>query len=121
LVKSYANLGLLDKAIEWGAKLVSVDPSPDNYLLFSTILMEMKDFEKAGSNLKKLLYLDPDHVMAHLFLGNLMCRLGKESIGKKHLQNVIELLEPMHEKDIIPGSDGMTAARIKEMAYRILH
>jgi len=121
LVKSYANLGLLDKATEWGEKLVSVDPSPDNYLLFSNILMEMKDLERAVSNLKKLLYLDADHVMAHLFLGNLLYRLGNKSIGKKHLQNVIELLEPMHEKDIIPGSDGMTAGRIKEMAYRILH
>ena len=116
LVKSYANMGNLTEARKWGEKLLHQDGTEaDSYYLVATIQMEENDPELAESTLKRALYLDPHHLLSHFLLGSIMSRQGKKRTAVKHFQNVNELLEKYQENEVVPGSDGLTAGRIREI------
>ncbi len=116
LVKSYANMGNLAEAKRWGEILLSMDGAKaDSYYLLATVLMEENMPAKAESLLKRGLYLNPHHLLSHFLMGSIATRENKSKIAAKHFQNVIELLSSFHENDIVPGSEGLTAGRIKEI------
>lgn len=116
LVKSYANMGNLTDARKWGEKLLSQDEfSVDSYYLVATILMEENETTMAESILKRALYLDPHHILSHFLMGNITNRLGKKHLSAKHFQNVKELLSPLYVNEVVPGSDGLTAGRIRDI------
>ena len=116
LVKSKANLGLLKDARVLSEKLIARNNAEaDHFYLYANILIEEKELEMAVSILKRALYLNPHHLLSHYLLGNLAFRGDNMRMAKKHFQNVRELLTAFSEDDTVPGSDGMTAGRIKKI------
>ncbi len=116
LVKSKANLGLLKDARVWSEKLIAHrDAEADHFYLYANILLEEKELAMAESILKRALYLNPHHLMSHFLLGNLAFRGDNMRVAKKHFQNVKELLTAFSENETVPGTDGMTAGRIKKI------
>ncbi len=116
LIKSYANLGKLGEALEYGDKLLEINNAgADSFYLYATILMEKNEQERAETALKKALYLDPHHILSHLLHGNIAKRKGDHRIAQKHFKNVKDLLSTFNDEDIVPGSEGLTAGRLKEL------
>ncbi len=112
-----ADQGDLAQALQTCRAAIAVDKSrAASHRLEATILEEMGRGDEAASSLRKALYIDPDSVMAHLSLGILARRTGKTALAERHFRNVIQLLTRFGDGDVVPGSDGLTAAGVRELA-----
>jgi chemotaxis protein methyltransferase CheR len=111
-----ANQGKLDEAFGLCEKAIVSDKlNPGLYFLRAVILQELGRIDEAAVALKRTLYLDPDFVLAHYSLGNLMLRRGNAKAAKKSFENVLALLNAFREDDVLPESEGLTAGRFKEI------
>jgi chemotaxis protein methyltransferase CheR len=90
------------------------------YCLMANILEENSQEEEARSFLQRAIYLDPELVVAHFALGNLCRRRGLVREGKRHLTNAWRLLRNYPDENIIVGTDGLTAAEMKEIITHLL-
>jgi chemotaxis protein methyltransferase CheR len=116
LAKTTANLGYHSESLLWCEMLIQRESMNANYYyLWTTILFELNQNDQAVNTLKKVLYLDSQHILAHFVMGNFNRNIGKLLIAKKHFQNVAKLLHDLNDDWIIPESDGMTVFRMKEM------
>ena len=116
LAKTNANLGYNVEALLWVEKLIQKETMNANYYyLLATILFELKKNVEAENALKKVLYLDSQHILTHFVMGNYNRNLGKVFIAKKHYLNITNILNALNDDWIIPESDGLTVARMKEM------
>jgi chemotaxis protein methyltransferase CheR len=116
LAKTNANLGYKGEALSWCELLIQKETMNANYYyLLATILLELNKNDEAENTLKKVLYLDSQHILAHFVMGNYNRILGKVSIAEKHYQNIAKLLNVLNDDWVIPESDGITVARMKEM------
>jgi chemotaxis protein methyltransferase CheR len=116
LIKSYANIGKLEEAKTWSEKLLTTQKlSTDSYQFIATIFSELGEYVSAESALKKALYLDHNNVSALLAMGNVMKRQGKTQGASRSFENANEILEMMDHDAPIPGFEGLTAGRVKEM------
>ena len=116
LVKSYANMGNLDMALEWcdrGVALDKLNPSP-RYLR-AVVLQERGQPEEALASLKQAIYLDPNFVLAHFALGNVSQKLRRITESEKHFAHTMRLLNGFGAGDMVPESEGMTVGCMQEM------
>ncbi|NOU47758.1 MAG: hypothetical protein HOO86_11950 [Bacteroidales bacterium] len=120
LVKSFANLGHYDKALDWGAQLIKLDGlNSESYYILATIFFEKKMFTESEMMLKRALYLDQTHVLSHLLIGNVYLSLANHEAATRHFDNVNKLLASVDENKILEGSEGLTAGGIMEMVKLI--
>ncbi|MEI7983934.1 MAG: chemotaxis protein CheR, partial [Bacteroidota bacterium] len=104
----------------WGEKLLSLEGSnPDTYYLVATILTEKNDTGKAESTLKRALYLNPHHLLSHFLMGNIAKSQGKKGAALKHFKNAEELLSAHPDDEIVPGSEGLTAGRMRMILNKL--
>ena len=116
LVKCYANMGQLENAGLWCKKLInSNNLTSESYHFIATVFLESNDFILAEATLRKALYLDQNNVSALITLGNVLKRQGKKQGGMRCFENAQEILDSMDFDDVVPGFEGLTAGRIKEM------
>ncbi len=120
LTRSFANQGDLKNALRWSDKLIDTDRSnPEGYYLQGMILFEQGELIEAEKQLKRALYLDPDHLLSHFQMATLCLRSGKEKQARKHKQNVIDLLQKFQDDTFIPGTEGMTAGHLRGLLQPI--
>jgi chemotaxis protein methyltransferase CheR len=115
-IRELANQGKLDEAwsaCEQAIALNKLDPSL--YYLGAIILQEQNREADALAAFKRALYLDPNFIMAHFSLGSLLLRQGNRTGAKKSFKNVMELLNASKQDEPVPESEGLTAARIKQI------
>lgn len=116
LAKRCANDGRLDDALSWCAKAIASDRlNPGVYYLRATILQEAGRIEEAVISLKRVLYLDPDFVLAHFSLGKLARQHGRQGESERHFANALELLCRYRPDDVLPESGGLTAGAFAAM------
>jgi chemotaxis protein methyltransferase CheR len=116
LAQSLANRGEIAAALEWTEKAIAVDKlNAELYYLRATILQEQGTFTQAMASLKQALYLDHTFVPAHFALGTLCLGQGRPGEARKHLENALTLLASCPPDDPVPGAEGMTAARLREI------
>jgi chemotaxis protein methyltransferase CheR len=121
LAKCYANSGNYKQAVIVLDKMVSSGLSDEDiFYLYGTVLHEQNEIDKAKDAFKKGLYLNQDHLLSHLMMGNIMNQEGKRSIANKHYSNVLEILGKWNSDDIIPGSGGLTKARLNDIVENLL-
>ena len=114
--KSFANLGDIEKALQWCEYSLQMEQlDPTYYYFHGIILQEKGKFAEAKESLKRAIYLDPDFVVSHYMLGNINRHEGKIKESNKYYENVLSLLEFYKDEDILPESDGITAGRLKEL------
>jgi tetratricopeptide (TPR) repeat protein len=112
----YANQRKLDDAEEICRKLISSDKiNPEYFYLLSNILQEQNKIDEAILTLKKVLYLDPNLVIAHFSLGNLYLIQGKSEEGNRYLSNALDMLNMIDDNYILEESGGLTALKLKEI------
>ena len=113
LVRALANAGRLNDALEWCRSCVESDKlDPLFHYLHATILQETGSVQEAAEALKRVLYLDPYHVLAHFSLGNLSNANGKNDEARRHFENAFRLVNGLPKDHVIPQSDGITAGRL---------
>ncbi|MFZ4546293.1 MAG: CheR family methyltransferase [Bacteroidales bacterium] len=116
LVKCYANMGQLENARLWCKQLILTNNlTSESYHFIATVFLESNDLISAETVLRKALYLNQTNVSALITLGNVLKRQGKKQSGIRSFENAQEILDAMDLDDLVPGFDGLTAGRIKEM------
>lgn len=116
LAKIHADTGDLAEADSWCRKAIAADKlNPLCHFLHATILQEQRRPEDAVASLKKVLYLDADFVPGHFVLGNLLRAHGRGREASKCFENALSILESREAEEELPGADGMTAGRLREV------
>ncbi|MGC3990742.1 MAG: CheR family methyltransferase [Chthoniobacteraceae bacterium] len=116
LTRALANLGQLAGAAEWGRRWVAADKlDPRAHYVQAVILQEMGEPLEAVNSLQRALYLDPDFVLAHFALGNLLRERGEDRGAQRHFSTALRLLKSLPPAESLPESDGMTGARLQEI------
>ena len=85
------------------------------HYLLAIILQELDRLDEAAHSLRRALYLEPDLMIAHFALGNLMLRRGQRRAAKKSFANVLGLLDARPQEEVLPQVEGLTAGRFKEI------
>ncbi|UFS69416.1 chemotaxis protein CheR [Geomonas sp. RF6] len=120
IVRSFANQGALDQALHWCERAITVHKlTAEFHYLRAVILQEKDEMQEARLSLQRALYLDPNLVLAHFALGKIAMGEGKGKAAK-HFHNALALLKGMAPDDTLPESEGMTAARLKEVIHSLL-
>jgi len=115
-VRALANEGKLSEALCLCEKAIIKEKlNPILHYLRAAILQEQNSEDGAIASLKRALYLDPNLILAHFTLGNLMLRQGNIQNTKKCFRNALSLLDALKQDDILPESDGLTAGRFREI------
>ncbi|MFZ0320816.1 MAG: CheR family methyltransferase [Candidatus Sulfotelmatobacter sp.] len=116
LAHAYANEGKLAAALVWCDKAIAADKMTARaHYLRATILQERGSLPEALFAFKQTVYAEPQFVLAHFSLGNLALKHGKVKDSEKHFENVLLLLAQYEPEDIVPESDGLSAARLREI------
>ena len=116
LARIYANQGKLSDALICCQQAISINKlDPDTHYLLALIQQECGMLELAAQSLKRTLYLQPDHVLAHFTLGYLAQRQGDAMAAGKHFRHALERLRSFAPDDPVPESEGLTARRLAEV------
>lgn len=120
LVRSNANQGSLSDALRWCEAALRMEKlDAELYCLRAAILQEQGEIGGARASLERALFLDPTLVLAHVSLGYLALWGGKGDQARRHFQNALRLIASAADGDILPGSEGMTAGRLRETILRM--
>lgn len=115
LARASANRGDLDGALAWCERWIAADRlAPSPRYLRAVVLLERGDSEAARASLRRALYLDPRHVLAHFALGNLARTAGRPAEADRHFADALALLRAGPPEEILPDSDGLAAGRLAE-------
>lgn len=116
LAKACSNQGKFSKAIEWCEKEIAINKfNPGCYYLLALIFQEQGEIDEAISSLNRSIYLDPDYVLAHYTLGNIILRKRNFKKAEKHFDNALSILSKYKKEEILPESDGISAGRLTEI------
>lgn len=116
LARLYANEGRLDLAEECCRRALAVDRlMPERHYLLAMIRQEVGDPRGAAEALKRALFLDPDHILAHVALAGLAVAEGRKAEARRCYRNALNLLSTRPQEETLPDGDGLTAGRLTEI------
>jgi chemotaxis protein methyltransferase CheR len=116
MCRTYANEGKLAEALRLSEQALATNKlDMELRYLHAIILQELGMVNEAIEALKRVLYLDPDMVLAHFTLGNLSLKQRKNKDSRKYFNNALELLSRYHPDAIVPEADGLLAGRLIEI------
>lgn len=81
--------------------------------LYGLIKQEQSLYQDAIDAMKKIIFLEPNFVLAHYNLACLCKLIGKVKEAQKHFANTLELVKSQPEDTQIPLSDGLTYKDLK--------
>lgn len=121
LARACANLGKLDDAEKWCKQAVNAEKlNPVLHYLLATIYHEQGHLKESIKSHRQALYLDPEFVLAHFALGNLLQKLDRFNESGKHFENALSLLLRLDTDEIIPFSEGITAGSLTELVQSMI-
>lgn len=113
--RALANSGHLTEALHCCDQALAADKLDESaHYLRATILLERGTMDGAAAALRRVLYLDPEFVLAHFALGNLARTEGNLQEAEKHWKNALALVRRFPPDEIVPQSDGLSAGRLAE-------
>ncbi|HQT25734.1 MAG TPA: CheR family methyltransferase [Burkholderiales bacterium] len=108
-----ADRGNLEEAEDWCKRAIEFGKlDPGKHYLHAVILHEMGRFGEEEDALRRVIYLDPDFILAHFALGNLCLSQWRGKEAAHHFRNTLALLEKLPEGKILPESEGLAAGRL---------
>lgn len=117
----HANRGELDAALAACDEAIALEKAnPEYHYLRACILQEQNRLAEAAESYHRVLYLEPHSVMAQFSLGIVAERGGREAEARHHFARVLRLLERANPVEPIPGSDGLTAGRLRAVIQNML-
>lgn len=116
LARLYANEGRLDLAEECCRRALAVDRlTPERHYLLAMIRQEVGDPRGAAEALKRALFLDPDHILAHVALAGLAMADSRKAEARRCYRNALALLSARAVHEALPDGDGLTVGRLTEI------
>jgi len=102
LTHEYANKGMLEEALLLNDKAISENKiDVELYYLRASILLELERYNEAIIALKKVIYLDPEFVLAYFVLGNIYNKKRKVREANKQFEQALILLSNFNAEDLI--------------------
>jgi chemotaxis protein methyltransferase CheR len=121
MARVHANRGRLEEAQSWCQQAIKRDPLlTEAHYTLALIHQEEGALDQAIAQLRKTLYLDPNFVLAHFSLSNLYQQMDRPDEAARHRTQAIRLAVKMPPNHVVPGSDGLTAARLLTMVQATL-
>ncbi|HNT73636.1 MAG TPA: CheR family methyltransferase [Anaerolineae bacterium] len=119
LGRAYANLGDWRNAEYWCAHAVHLDKlAGDAYYTLSLVYQHQGRLDEAITMMKKVVYLDRNHILGHFGLADLYRDKRLWGQAQKSLDNARRLLNGHADDDLIPGSGGITVSSLRETIFR---
>ncbi|MEP6992444.1 MAG: protein-glutamate O-methyltransferase CheR [bacterium] len=116
-VRSVANQGRLHEAGGLCARALELHPlDAELHYLHATLLAEAGWHADAAAAARRAIYLDRQFVMGHLLLGDALSRTGDSAGARNAFANAAHLLEAMDASAMVTASDGVPAARLRQVA-----
>ena len=113
LARVLADQGRLQEAATWCREALAADKTDAGlHYLLATVLQEQQQPDEARASLNRALYLEHEFVLAHFALVNLALAAGRRDEARRHVANVRTSLRRYGAADVLPESDGMTAATL---------
>lgn len=121
LVKAHANLGELEDAEYWCDRALKAHRlSPDFRYLRATILQEQGRLDEAMTELRHLLFLEPDCVVAIFAGANILRQQGKDVGAMKRYRTLESLLKGYGLEEELPFSEGLTAGKLLHVVQHMI-
>ena len=109
-----ADRGNYKEAAQMCQQAIEENPlNPKWHYLYSVVLFESDRLSDAAEAVSKVLYLDADNVMGHIMSGHINNALGNQKLAKKSFDNAVVLLREFKSDDVVNGSGGVNAERLK--------
>lgn len=120
LARMAADRGQLTEALDWCDRAIAQDKLvAESHYLRGLILQELGQTDEAIRSLRRVLYLDPRHALAHLALGYLVWRQGRRSDARKHLQLALSRLNDRPERRL-SDVDSLTTGDARALIRSLL-
>ncbi|OFW31955.1 MAG: hypothetical protein A3G76_04175 [Acidobacteria bacterium RIFCSPLOWO2_12_FULL_65_11] len=119
--RDLADQGQLDEAHRLCERALERDQlDPEAHLLMASICQERGEVGTAVEALRRAIYLDPGSAPAHFLLGSLLLRRGEQRRGQRAMETAVGLLSSRPRDEVVPGTDGLSAGPLLEMARAYL-
>jgi Methylase of chemotaxis methyl-accepting proteins len=120
LAQELANQGLLDEAHEHCVTYLSQHKlDTQAHYLHAMILQELDKPNEAREALRRVLYLQPDMIMAIYTLGNLEKQQGHAREALRHFDNALRFLTMHENDDLLPHSEGLSVGQLRELLIQL--
>lgn len=121
LAQKQADQGFLEQAKEYCEKAITINKlEPDYYYLLATVLIEKGDDLLAIETLKKVLYLEPDFMLAYFHLAKLAYKQGNLVQANKYLNKLLLLMDKYLPNDLVPNTLDLTMGRLREIVKEMI-
>lgn len=111
-----ANRGALEEARRWCERAIAADKlDARSHFLLAGVLQELRLGEEAASALRRTIYLEPRHVLAHYALGHLARQGGRADEAARHFRNALRAIGAWSPQDAAREFDGMDVQRLAEV------
>jgi chemotaxis protein methyltransferase CheR len=112
-----ADAGRFNEARKWGEKALDHDPLRSEIHYTLALVHETHgELQEAIHRLKKVIYLDPNFILAHFGLFHLYERTGNLIEAERHRTLAVHLASKLSPDAVLPGSDDLTAGQLLNMA-----
>ncbi|MNF98754.1 Tetratricopeptide repeat protein [compost metagenome] len=119
MVRSWADQQRGDEAEPWLQRALALDPtSAGAHWLAAMLAQQAGDEQAAVTELQKVLYLDPEFILAHFHLARLL--RGHGAGRARALRNCRELLARQPPEAPVPQGDGLSCAQLLRLCEQLM-
>lgn len=113
--RALANEGDITAAMHCLEEATKTGPqTAELYHAKALIAMESGDWRDAIQSLKRLIYLEPNSILAHYLMGILQLEQNRRAEANRQFEAANELLDALQDDELVPGADGLSAAYLRE-------
>ena len=115
-----ANVGRLNEARKWAEQALDQDQLRSEVHYTLALIHELQgEMEEGINQLKKVIYLDPNFILAHFGLFHLYQRTGTPTKAERHRILAVHLASKLSPDTVLSGSDDLTAGQLLTMAQAV--
>lgn len=120
-IRVLANQGKLKEAMALCETAIAENRLvPALHFMRAIILQEQNQENEGLVCLRRAIYLDPNYVLAHFAMGNLLLHQGNTPGAMKSFETVVELLAGVQAEENLPEFDGLTFGRLGKIVHATL-
>jgi chemotaxis protein methyltransferase CheR len=121
LARFYANSGHWQTAQHWCQEAIGHDNlCSEAYFLLSLVYEHQGRLEAAVDELRKVVYINAEEPLAHLYLAMLHRRLGRTGQAQRAFSNAIRTLSRWPPEKVVPDSNERSAQELVDVCRRLL-